>query len=88
MDDTLARLWQELEAYTKTALEWPSISAVGVWDDHNHYVITKLENEIEKVRASAVGRGLAIAIQLLDPTAYGDSTAVVNEAVRRYTEQK
>ena len=88
VDEALRVLWAQLEAYTKTALEWPPISEADVWADHAYFEIARLQNEVEKVRASAVGRGLAIAIQILDPTAYGDSTMVVNEAVRRYMEQK
>lgn len=88
IDDAIKTLWAELEGYTKMALEWPKISAAGVWDDHNHYLITKLENEVEKVRASSIGRGLAIAIHILDPVTYEDSTVVVNEAVRRYQAQE
>jgi hypothetical protein len=69
-------------------MEWPTVEVAGVWDDAAHYRITWLENELEKARATSVGRGLAIAIQLLDPEAYGDSTAVVMESLRRYEEGK
>lgn len=81
----LAKVELELDHYIKIAMEWPEL-APGVWDTNE---LTKTRNELEKAKASAAGRGLAIALWIMRG---GDSVSnpfkspdhVIRDAVDRY----
>lgn len=84
----LDAIWAEMDAYTAKAIEWPAAPDSGdPWVDNTQLRIAKLENDLAKVQATAVGRGLAIAIQKMQYARYDSPADVIQEAVRRYREK-
>lgn len=81
----LASVELELDKYIKIAMEWKDPEG-GIWNSNE---VAKLRNELEKAKASAAGRGLAIAIWHMRG---GDSTSnpftgpdhVIRDAVDRW----
>lgn len=77
------RIWAELDRHVDLALDWPKVAAdSSVWDSETDE-IAFLKNELEKTKAAAAGRGLAIALSLMMYAKYPDSNAVMAEAMTR-----
>lgn len=81
----IARVEIELDNYIKKAMEWPAPEG-GVWDSNE---LAKLRNELEKAKATAAGRGLAIALWHMHgaesiSNKYKSPDAVIKDAVERY----
>lgn len=89
----IMKIWDELDAYTTRAMEWPKFPAYpeDPWasnEDMEKHRIAELENEIAKTKETAAGRGLAIGLYHLLTPHFDDPTAVVKHAVARYKAKK
>lgn len=79
-----AALEAELDRYVKIALEWPKPEG-GPFDS---MPIKILENELEKTKSTAVGRGIAIALAYMRGPQHHSPDSIINEAVARYRERQ
>lgn len=86
-----AKIEIELDKYIKAAMEWPALPDPGPW--HTSQDTEKaLRDEIEKLKTSAAGRGLAIALWLIEGgdiegnenARFRSPDAVIRDAVDRY----
>lgn len=77
----LRAMWDQLDDYMVTAMEWPEINP-------NSSVSEKLQDEIQKTKEIAAGRGMAEAIYIMCPGDYSSSDDVVRLAVDRYSMNK
>lgn len=83
-----AKVELELDKIIKKAMEWPEPQE-GVWDSNE---IARLRNELEKAKATAIGRGLATAIWYIEGgdlegfqnKKYRTVDDVIRAAVERY----
>lgn len=81
----ITRVEMELDHYIRLALEWPEVEG-GVWDASE---VVKLRDDLAKAKASAAGRGLAIALWHMHgaespSNRFKSPDAVIRDAVERF----
>ena len=89
MPTIIQKTWFELDKYIETAFDWPgegknpepTPGSVDEWCDY-------LEDRVDYVGKTAIGRGLAIAILIASAPFYETADQVVAHAVKRYEAKK
>ena len=84
------KLFEQLVDHITLAFEWPKLDIAdgGPWDTDTDFKIATLENEIEKLKASNPGRGIAIALFEMCVPSYASPDDVMRAAITRYKEVK